>query len=300
MQVIDEIKTKLDIAQEIGRYVSLTPASGRWKARCPFHDEKTASFFVFPDSGRWKCFGCRASGDIFDFVMRREGWDMSEAIRQLAQRAGVVIQPQSPEQRRIVELQRGREGVFAAAAEWLHDNLMAGKDSPSAGLRYARDVRGLTEEIIKAHGLGYFGEDWSGLREGLAARGIALTAPAAVSLVGFKGDVATWWSAAELEGKPPQDWVQQGKVPAMPPGLLIYPHILRGRVIYLSGRRIETAPDVPKSWNPRRELAGEKRPFFNALWGKPAPQAVIVEGQMCALTLAQWGIPALALAGCEA
>ena len=301
MQIIEEIKDKLDIAREIGRYVELHQAGGRLKGICPFHTEKTASFFVFPDSARWKCFGCGASGDLLDFVMRREGWDMGEAIRQLAGRAGVVIQPQSPEQRRAVELQRGREAVFAAAAEWLHANLMGEKDAPaSAGLVYARDTRKLTEETIKLHGLGYFGEDWGALRTGLQARGIALTAPAAVALVGFKGDVAAWWTGAGLEGNPPQEWVQAGKVPAMPPGLLIYPHVLRGRVIYLSGRRIEVTGDMPKSWNPRRELAGEKRPFFNALWGKPSPQAVIVEGQMCAITLGMWGIPALALAGCEA
>lgn len=298
--IIEEIKDKLDIAQEIGRYVELHQAGGRLKGLCPFHTEKTASFFVFPEAARWKCFGCGASGDIFDFVMRREGWDMGEAIRQLAQRAGVVIQPQSPEQRRAVEVQRSREAVLAAAAEWLHKNLLAEVDGQTgAGLAYALK-RGLTEETIKAHGLGFFGEDWGGLRAGLLERGIAVDAPAAVALVGFKGDVAAWWSKTGLEGNPPQDWVQASKVPAMPPGLLIYPHVLRGRVIYLSGRRIEVTGDMPKSWNPRRELAGEKRPFFNALWGKASPHAVIVEGQMCALTLAQWGIPALALAGCEA
>lgn len=304
MQVIEEIKDRLDIVAEIGRVAPLTNAGGRWKGLCPFHQEKTASFFVFPDSGRWKCFGCGAGGDLFDFFMRFEGWEMGEAIRELGGRAGVVLQPLTPEARKALATQRDREAVFAAAAEWLHKNLLSEAGRP--GLAYARDVRGLSEETIKAHGLGYFGKDWDRLRAGLRERGIAVDAPAAVALVGWWGNVTEWWSKAEMEGNPPQKWVQEGKVPAMPPDLLIYPHVIRGRVVYLSGRHVEVkkgAPlgkGAPKSWNPRRELAGDKRPFVNQAWGTAAAYAVVVEGQMCALTLAQWGVAALALAGCEA
>lgn len=300
MGIIDDIKDRLDIVEEIKRYVTLQQAGGRWKGLCPFHQEKTPSFFVFPDSARFKCFGCGAAGDILDFVMRYEGWNMNETIREMAKRAGIVLQPLSPEQRQAIQLQRDREAVFSIIAEWLHKRLMtpAADGTPSAGYIYVRD-RGLTPEMITAHGLGYFGKDWNGLRAALAEKGVAPESPAAVAFLGYRGDVATWWTQAGLAGNPPQQWVQDKKIPAAPPDLLIYPHVLRGRVLYLSGRRVSPEGDMPKAWNPRRDLVGEKVPFFNALWGEVASHSVVIEGQMCAITLAQWGIPAVALAGCE-
>ncbi len=80
------------------RYVKLTKTGKNPRGACPFHSEQSPSFTVFPDTRRYKCFGCGASGDLFNFVMQREGWDMDTALRELAAQARVELPPQSVEE----------------------------------------------------------------------------------------------------------------------------------------------------------------------------------------------------------
>lgn len=306
MTILEDIKDRLDIVEVIGRRVELKPAGSNLRGVCPFHSEKTPSFFVFPSSNRWKCFGCGESGDAIDFITRESGQTLKEALPDLARLAGVDLRPLSAEETRAIARMREKETVFATACEFFHAQM--GKyngdenhfEEPGAGLIYARD-RGWTDETIRAEGLGYFGEAWDGLRAALLARNVDLQCPAAVALVGYRGDVATWAKAQGVDAD--ARFVEHGKIPAMPPQMLIYPHVLRGRVIYLAGRLLPGHGDRPKSWNPRRELVGDRQPFFNHLWGlrkfdgQDITRTVIVEGQGCAVTLAQWGVPAMALAG---
>lgn len=307
MTAIEDIKDRLDIVEVIGRRVELKHAGTNLRGLCPFHSEQTPSFFVFPSSNRWKCFGCGESGDVIDFITRDTGQTLKEALPDLARMAGVDLRPLSAEETRVIARTREKESVFAAACEFFHAQMgqyngdeKSFSDEPSAGLIYARD-RGWSDETIRAEGLGYFGEDWDGLRAALTAHKVDLQCPAAVALIGYRGDVAQWakTQGVEIEAR----FVEHGKIPAMPPMMLIYPHVLRGRVIYLAGRLLPGQGDRPKSWNPRRELIGDRLPFFNHLWGlrkineQDVTRTVIVEGQGCAVTLGQWGIPAVALAG---
>ena len=92
MSVTDEIKARIDAVDFISRYLPLQRAGRSFKACCPFHQERTPSFVVFPDSGTWRCFGaCSTGGDIFSFLMQKENMDFREALQVLAQETGVQL-----------------------------------------------------------------------------------------------------------------------------------------------------------------------------------------------------------------
>src|SRR5690348_17055286 len=89
---IAEIKAKLPIADLIQQRTALQRSGRNYKGLCPFHGEKTPSFYVFPDSHSYHCFGCKESGDIFNFVMKTQGLDFGDALKELAARAGVQLE----------------------------------------------------------------------------------------------------------------------------------------------------------------------------------------------------------------
>src|SRR5918912_2849611 len=89
--VTDEIKARIDLVELIGRAVPLRKSGSSYKGLCPFHQEKPPSFYVFPASHTWVCFGCGKKGSAFDWLMEREQLDFGEALRQLAQVTGVTL-----------------------------------------------------------------------------------------------------------------------------------------------------------------------------------------------------------------
>ena len=132
MSVVDEIKGRLDIVDIVSETVKLRHSGKNYTGFCPFHhNTKTPAFAVFPDSQSWRCFGqCNEGGDIFSFVMKREGWDFPETLRYLAERAGVTLQEFTPEeQEQVEENEHLREVLSMAVTFFQHQlrNTAAGK-----------------------------------------------------------------------------------------------------------------------------------------------------------------------------
>ncbi len=170
MSVVDDVKSRIDIVDVISEYTALQKAGRNFKALCPFHQEKTPSFVVFPDTQTWRCFGaCSEGGDIFSFVMKAEGWDFSETLREMAKRAGVELRQQSPQEDAQQAQHERLLNLLTETAQFFHDQL---RDAPQAQI--ARDYifdRGLTQETAEAFMLGYAPDDWRQALHHLQMRG---------------------------------------------------------------------------------------------------------------------------------
>lgn len=169
MNPSDEIKQRLDIVDVISESVSLQRAGRNFKAVCPFHVEKTPSFFVFPDRGTWHCFGaCATGGDIFAFVMKKENLDFAGALRLLAERAGISLGRASPA---AEETQRDRLRKANEAAALFFQHAL-GTQAGAGALDYMT-MRGIDRETAQAFRLGYAPDSWDALREHLKGRGFS-------------------------------------------------------------------------------------------------------------------------------
>ena len=171
MGVIDDVKQRLDIVQVVSEYTKLQKSGRNYKASCPFHSEKTPSFFIFPERQSWHCFGaCGTGGDVFSFIMKKEGVDFGQALQLLANKAGVpLVAPTTPERQ---TQNKERERLFEineAAAEYYHHLLL----NASAG-KPARDYvaqRGLSAETTANFQLGFAPEGWDTLKQYLKGKG---------------------------------------------------------------------------------------------------------------------------------
>jgi len=145
---IEEIKSRLDIVDVIGKYLPLKKAGKNYTAKCPFHTEKTPSFMVSPELQRYKCFGCGENGDIFTFVQKIENIDFPEALEKLAKEAGVTLTRQKANTffERLEEINR-------KAAIYFYKQLKEPKNIQA--LHYVKEERGITDESIKNFGIGY-------------------------------------------------------------------------------------------------------------------------------------------------
>lgn len=170
MSVIDEIKDRLDIVDVVSSYVQLKKAGRTYKGLCPFHNEKTPSFVVFPDSQNWHCFGaCGTGGDIFSFVMRRENLDFGDTLALLAAKAGVELKPQAePGAAEDGRLERLR-AIQTDAAVYFHHLLNKSEEGEIA--RGYLSQRGLDQETWETWQLGYSLDSWDALRSRLQGKG---------------------------------------------------------------------------------------------------------------------------------
>ncbi|MDO8579661.1 MAG: CHC2 zinc finger domain-containing protein, partial [bacterium] len=156
MSHVQDIKERVDIVAIVSSYIKLEKSGANLKARCPFHNEKTPSFFVSPERGSFYCFGCGAKGDIFTFVEKFEGLDFMGALKVLAEKAGVKLDTKSfqKDNRREILYE-----ILEIATQFFEDEL----EKNESAKKYILN-RGLSEKTLKNFRIGYAPNDWRVLR----------------------------------------------------------------------------------------------------------------------------------------
>jgi DNA primase len=171
MSTIDEIKSRIDIVDLVSETVKLRRSGKGYTGFCPFHpNSKTPAFAVFPDTGTWRCFGqCNEGGDIFKFIMKKEGWDFPEALKYLAERAGVELVPQTPERKAVEEGVERLRLLLEDAAGFYHYSML--KTPAGAPAQAYLQKRGLTPKTVENFGLGYAPDSYEATLTYLRSKG---------------------------------------------------------------------------------------------------------------------------------
>ena len=277
MSVVDEVKERLDIVEVISQYVPLKKAGRSYKGLCPFHNEKTPSFVVFPENQSWHCFGsCSTGGDVFSFVMKRENLDFGEALATLAARAGVELQPRtataSADEQKVERL---REIVADAAAYF---NYLLNRAPEAVIARDTLERRGFTQQTWENWQLGYSLDTWDALKDRLVGKGYTLAEIEAAGMVIQRDDGSGYYD--RFRGR-----------------LMIPIRDVQSRTIGFGARVLREEPGRPQP----KYINSPQTPLFdksNVLYGldlakkaiRDADLAVIVEGYMDVLMSHQVGV----------
>lgn len=267
MGEVDEIKQRLDIVDVLSGYLRLEKAGSNLKALCPFHTEKTPSFIVFPRRQSWRCFGCGASGDVFGFIMKREGIGFGEALRVLAERAGVTLAPRKAQGRQDQERERLHQ-INEAAASYYHHYLLHGPAAHQAREYVKR--RELTPETVERFQLGF--SPGEGLRQHLSDSGFSEAEQVAAGLVVHKEDRSYEFFRHRL---------------------MFVVRDPRGRALGFGARALDDT--MPKYLNSPQSAVFDKGSVLYGIDGaansiREQDLAIIVEGYMDVLTAHQHGI----------
>ncbi|MFL5691078.1 MAG: DNA primase, partial [Ktedonobacteraceae bacterium] len=277
--IIETIKAKIDVVEEIGLVVALQKSGKAFKGLCPFHNERTPSFYVFPESQTWRCFGCNEGGDLFSFVQAQQGLGFRDALMYLAEKAGVPVEDnsgRSPEEERETSAVKERlRKLNEDALLWFHQMLLRSKDA--AEVRTYVQKRGISSETVVAFSLGYAPD-----------RGDALSS----YLLGL-GYTEYELVQAGLSRRRDEGIVGSGGIYDYFRHRLIFPiRDTRGRVIGFGGRAL--GDGQPKYLNSPQTPLFEKNSVLYALDMardaiKQAKQVVIVEGYVDAVIAHQFG-----------
>ena len=278
MSTIDEIKSKIDIvelATEAG--VKLRKAGRNYTGFCPFHDNKnTPAFVIWPETGTWRCFGqCNEGGDIFKFVMKREGLDFKDALQKLADRAGVKVESFQREAPQVKEANEHLRTLLEDAIIFYRTHLFNNQDV----LTYLREKRNLTDATIETFGLGYAPSGWDTALKHFTAKGYN------------QQDLI---DAGLLTVREAEDEQQAGRVYDRFRNRIMIPIRDENGKMAGFGARIVDPNDIPKFLNsPETPIFSKGRLLYGLDRArKPiraADQAVIVEGYLDVIAVHQAG-----------
>ena len=271
MSAIDEVKQRTDIVEVVSQYASLKKAGRNLTALCPFHSEKHPSFFVYPEQQSWHCFGaCNTGGDVFSFVMRKEGIDFGEALRLLAQRAGVSL-PSRVEREGEKEEKEELYQINEAATLYFH-NLLLNSPAGEKARSYVAS-RGFSPQAVADFQLGFSLDSWESLKQYLLERGHSESTLLTAGLL-IKAE--------------------NGKTHDRFRGKLMFPiHDIKGRTIGFGARALDDS--MPKYTNSPQTPTFDKS---SSLYGidlaaaaiRQQDTAIIMEGYMDVITAHQNGV----------
>lgn len=269
--LIDEVRERADIVEMIGELLPLKRAGKDFRALCPFHNEKTPSFYVVPSKGFFKCFGCGESGDVFSFLMKQQGLSFSDAVRQVAERVGVEI-PRWEGPREQDEPHRKLYEAMSFAADFFERMLR--EDAGGLARRYL-SKREIGEDAIVRFRIGYAPDDWRALRSAAHQHGIEDDVLLEAGLI----------KESERGGEP-YDRFRNRLMFAVPE--------VSGRVVAFGGRVLASG-DQPKYLNsPETPIFHKGNLLYGLNWSRNAIRregaALVVEGYMDYVALAGRGI----------
>lgn len=186
-QVIEDIKNRLNIVDVLSGYIQVKRSGTNFKAVCPFHAEKSASLMVSPAKQIWHCFGCGEGGDIFGFVMRMENVEFRDALKILADRAGVQLPEQSGYHKQVEDVKGELLRINAFAAQFYAEHLKAPHAEQA---RMYLESRGLSQKIIEQWRIGFAPNEFHALEEALVKKGVSKQRmiQAGVSVQGERGN----------------------------------------------------------------------------------------------------------------
>ncbi len=275
MTIVDDIRTRLDIVDVVSSHINLQKAGKNFKAPCPFHTERTPSFIVNPERQSWHCFGaCSTGGDAFSFVMRHQNIEFGEALRILAQKAGVELSKTSKQDS---DKRSKLQAVNRLTATYYQECLKSPQGA--AALNYLRQ-RGVNREMIEAFQLGYSPNSWDTLKTYLKRMGVPEEQAVDAGVIHRNDESGRTW-----------DFFRDR---------LMFPiHDRQGNIIGFGGRQLTEPPPNAPGYNPKyintsRTLIFDKR---SSLYGihrahsaiRESNTGIIVEGYMDVIAAHQHG-----------
>jgi len=281
MSVTDEIKSRLDIIELVSQTVKLRRTGKNYSGFCPFHpNSRTPAFVIFPDSGTWRCFGqCNEGGDIFKFVMKKEGWDFATTLKYLAEKAGVVLEPPNPARQAEEEEHSRLRALLEDAVNFFRHNLLNTPNGKEA-LAFLQH-RGLQPATIETFGLGYAPDSFNAAMQYFTSKGYT------------QQELLDAGVATERQGGEAPHHGGEGVYDRFRHRVMFPIRDMAGRMAGF-GARILRPDDVPKFLNSPQTPLFDKGHLLYGLDQARKPiraqdQVVIVEGYLDVIVLHQGG-----------